>query len=104
MAEKNKNKKENVQQKKSSPVAWVVAAVIAVVAVLAISGNLPFFEGGKETGKSFNLPGKETRNVLDPAMFKGQTRMAYAVAQKYPRAQKCWPTKFLSRPANSRAM
>ena len=84
MGKSNKSKKGSVQEKKSSPVAWVVAAVIAVAAVLAISGNLPFLEGGNETGKSFNLPGKETRTVLDPAMFTGQTRMAYAAAQKYP--------------------
>jgi hypothetical protein len=85
---KNKQKNKNAPGSKgSSPVPWIAAAVIsvvAVVAVLAISGNMPFSTEEKETGKSFNLPGKETRTVLDPAMFSGQTRMAYAAAQKYP--------------------
>ncbi len=81
MGNKGKNKEP---EKKNSPVPWIVAAVVVVIAALAISGNLPFGEGEKETGKSFNLTGKETRPVLDPAMFTGQTRMAYAAAQKYP--------------------
>ncbi len=82
-----KNKQKNTktpEAKSSSPVPWIIAAVIAVVAVFAITGNLPFTGTEKETGKSFNLSGKETREVLDPAMFSGQTRMAYAVAKKYP--------------------
>lgn len=74
---------KNHENKKGGQVLWIVAAVAVVIAVLAISGNLPFVESG-DTGKSFNLPGKESRPVLDPAMFTGQTRMAYAAAQKYP--------------------
>ena len=70
--------------KKSSPIPWIVAAVVVVISGLAISGNLPFGSAEKETGKSFNLTAKETRPVLDPAMFSGQVRMAYAAAQKYP--------------------
>ena len=82
-----KKKQTNTPEtKSSSPVPWIVAVVVSVVAViaaLAISGNLPFSAEEKETGKSFNLPGKETRPVLDPAQFTGQTRMAYAAAEKY---------------------
>jgi len=78
-----KNKKLP-EQKKSSAVPWIMAAAIAVVAVLAISGNLPFMQTETEAGKSFNLPGTETRTVLDPSQFSGQTRMAYAAAEKYP--------------------
>lgn len=81
MGKKAKNRKP---EKKNSPVPWIIAAVVVVIAVLAISGNLPFIEGEKETGKSFNLTGKETRPVLDPAQFTGRTRMAYAAAKKYP--------------------
>lgn len=84
MGKKNKSKKGKTLEKKSSLIPWIIAAVVVVIAGLAISGNLPFIEGGKETGKSFNLTGKETRPVLDPAMFKGQTRLAYAAAKKYP--------------------
>lgn len=85
MAKKKNKAKAGAPEKKSSNLVFgIVAAVAVVIAVLAISGNLPFTSGEKETGKSFNLPGKETRPVLDPAMFTGQTRAAYAAAMKYP--------------------
>ncbi len=64
--------------KKSSPVPWIIAILVVVVAALAISCSTE-----KETGKSFNLTGKETRALMDPASFTGQTRMAYAAAHKY---------------------
>ena len=79
-----KSKKGKEPEKKRSTIAWLAAAVVVAIAALAISGNVPFLETRKETGKSFNLPGKETRPVLDPSMFTGQTRLAYAAAQKYP--------------------
>ena len=83
MGKKGKGKKNKEPEKKSNPVPWIIAAVVVVVAALAISGNLPFTGAEEETGKSFNLTAKETRPVLDPAMFTGQTRMAYAAAHKY---------------------
>lgn len=79
-----KGKKSKAPEKKNSPVPWIIAAVVVVIAALAVSGNLPFGDSAKETGKSFNLSGKETRPVLDPAMFSGQTRLAYTAAKKYP--------------------
>lgn len=80
-----KQKKKKVsEKKKQNPVIWVVAGVIVIIAVLAATGNLPFKGIEKETGRSFNLTGKETRPVLDPAMFTGQIRLAYAAAKKYP--------------------
>jgi flagellar basal body-associated protein FliL len=84
MEKKGKDKKGKDTKKKSSPVPWIVAAVVMIIAALAISGNLPFVGGEKETGKSFNLTGKETRPVLNPSMFTGQTRLAYAAAKRYP--------------------
>lgn len=84
MAKKKQKKAQPPEKKSSNTIFIIIAAVAVVVAVLAISGNLPFTAGEKETGKSFNLPGKETRPVLDPAMFSGQTRAAYAAAMKYP--------------------
>jgi flagellar basal body-associated protein FliL len=72
------------EKKKQSPVIWVIVGAIVVVAVLAVSGNLPFTGASKDTGKSFNLTSKETRPLLNPAQFTGQVRMAYAAAEKYP--------------------
>ncbi len=85
MGKKGRNKKNKMPEKKGSPVPWIAAAVVlAVIAALAISGKLPFTGSENKTGKSFNLPGKETRPVLDPAMFSGRVRAAYAAAEKYP--------------------
>ncbi len=84
MGKKDQNKKGGSPDKKSGTLLWIAAAVAVIIAVLAISGNIPFKGNSGDTGKSFNLPGKETRPVLDPALFTGQTRFAYAAAQKYP--------------------
>ncbi len=84
MGKKGKAIKGSGTQKKSSPVLWTVAAAAVIIAALAISGNIPFSGSEKETGKSFNLPGKETKTVLDPSMFTGQTRLAYAAARRIP--------------------
>ncbi len=84
MGKKNSDNKGNGSGKKGGPVPWIVAAVVVIIAALAISGNLPFLGSGAEAGKSFNLPGKETRPVLDSSMFTGQTRLAYATAARIP--------------------
>ena len=85
MGNKKKEKTPEVKKKGSSSTIIIVAAVaVVVIAALALSGNLPFLSSENETGKSFNLTGKETRPLLDPAMFTGQVRMAYAAAKKYP--------------------
>ena len=64
--------------KNRKSVLWVLFAVLVTVAILAVAGCQ------RDTGKSFQLTSKETRPVLDPAMFSGQTRAAYAAAKKYP--------------------
>ncbi len=84
MGNKNKQKNPEIQKKGSSTAIIIGAVAVIVIAALAFSGNLPFLGGSKDTGKSFNLTGKETKPVLDPAMFTGQTRLAYAAAKKYP--------------------
>jgi hypothetical protein len=80
---KSKNKKTKELEKKKSPVPWVAAVIIIIIAGLAISGNLPFL-GDEVKGESFNLTERETKPVLDPAMFSGQVRSAYAAAKQYP--------------------
>jgi hypothetical protein len=62
---------------------WVIAVLAVITAALALTKNLQFMNI-EEKGKSFHLSGKETRPVLDPAMFTGKARAAYAAAQKYP--------------------
>ena len=81
---KGKGKKNKVPEKKSNPVFWIAALAVIIIAALAISGNLPFTGNEKDTGKSFQLTEKETNPVLDPSMFEGQIRLAYATAKKYP--------------------
>jgi hypothetical protein len=84
MGKKKKQKADLPEKKSTNTVLWVIAAVAVVIAVLVVSGKLTFTGDEKETGKSFNLTGKETRPVLDPSMFTGQVRAAYAAAKKYP--------------------
>lgn len=110
MAKKDKHEKPEISEKKNKKsIFWIAGAVVAVIAILAISGNLPFIGTEKETEKSFNLTGKETRPVLDPlsgsgnkkgksfyvqggetrpvlepSLFTGQVYAAYAAAREYP--------------------
>jgi len=65
-------------RKNGRPRVWIIFAVFAVVASLSLLACQ------NDSGKSFQLKAKETRPVLDPAMFTGQTRAAYAAAKKYP--------------------
>ena len=67
---------------------WIIAAVIIAALIIApvmmaIYDNLPFTNSEKK-GKSFYVKGGETRQVLDPSLFKGQVRQAYAIAKEYP--------------------
>ncbi len=78
MGKKSKGHKNGEPGKINNSVPWIIVILVVVVAAFAISCSTE-----KETGKSFNLTGKETRPLLDPAMFTGQTRMAYAAAHKY---------------------
>lgn len=78
MGKNSKGQKNGGPRKKSSPVPWMIVILVVVVAAFAVSCSTE-----NETGKSFNLKAKETRPLLDPAMFTGQTRMAYAAAAKY---------------------
>lgn len=84
MSKKKKARKSDTSKKNNvNAVLWIAGAVALIIAVLAVSGNLPFLKGA-ETGKSFSVKGGETRAVLDASMFTGQTRAAYEAARKYP--------------------
>ncbi len=109
MGKKDKQKKKlKVSEKKGKkPILWIAGTISVGVVVLLISGNF-FFRGqgdkkselfqlterspvqdssndsGIKKGKSFYVKGGETRPVLDPSLFTGMAREAYATAQKYP--------------------
>lgn len=109
MEKKAKQKKKlKVSEKKGKkPILWIVGTISVVIVVLLISGN--FFSRGQgdkksesfqlterspvpdssnnsgiKKGKSSYVQGGETRPVLDPSLFTGMVREAYATAQKYP--------------------
>ncbi len=83
MAKKQKRKKAG---RKKPPLIWFVGAVVLVVLVAVISGNIPLVnsEGKGKKTRSFLVKGGETRPVLDPANFTGMARAAYAAAKSYP--------------------
>ncbi len=64
--------------KKRRTLLFVIMAMVVAAVALTVTGC------SKNSGKSFQLTEKETRPVLDPAMFSGQVRAAYAVAKRYP--------------------
>ncbi len=80
--DQNKKRKSNHNKRKKT-VFWIVGAIAAVIVVLVISGNLSFNSAEAKKGKSFYVKGGETRPVLDPSLFYGMTRSAYAAAEKY---------------------
>ncbi len=81
MAKKDKKSSEN---KGKSPLIWIVAGIAIVTVILAFSGRIPL--GKEEKSRSFLITEKETRPVLDPSLFTGMTRAAYAAAKQYPDA------------------
>lgn len=95
MSKKRRYKKAEVPGENSKKtILWIIGAVVITVVVIFIVFGNTFFSGmdravdtsGTEAkkGKSFYVKGGETRHVLEPAMFTGMTRAAYASAKKYP--------------------
>ncbi len=80
-SDSKKNAKVSTKSKK--PILWIVGAIAAVILILGVSGNLPFSSTEGTKGKSFYVQGGETRPVLDPSLFTGMARSAYAAAKKY---------------------
>jgi len=62
----------------------VGVVVAAAVVFVVLSGRMPFVDRESKKGKSFTVQGGETRPVLDPFLFTGLARRAYAAAEKYP--------------------
>ncbi len=76
-----KKKRRQDDKKKVKSWLWIViAVVIAAAGIVAFSMD----RGVEAKGKSFYVKGGETRPVLDPSLFTGMTRAAYAAAKKYP--------------------
>lgn len=85
MAKRGRKRKQKVSDKKSKPpVLWIVFALSVLILALAVSGKIPFTNSQKKDGKSFFVKGGETRPVMDPSMFTGLTRAAYAAARENP--------------------
>lgn len=75
-----KRKANTINNRGKGPVPYIFMLVFVVIALMTVGCSEP------EKGKSFHLKGKETRPVLDPAMFSGMTRLAYEAAKQYPDA------------------
>ncbi len=86
MAKKNRLKSKDSTKKKKNLIIWIIGAVSAAVLILLISGNIPFSNSDTKKGKSFLVTGGESRPVLEPSLFTGMTRSAYAAAQNHPEA------------------
>jgi flagellar basal body-associated protein FliL len=84
MAKKDKQKQTKSSQKKKNPLIWIIGAVAVVVIIMAVTDTIPL--GGSKAGKtkSFTVQGGETRPTLEPSIFSGMTRAAYASAKAYP--------------------
>lgn len=82
MAKKERQKKS----KSKKQMLWIAGVVLLIILIAVVSGKIPFSSTGEEKGKSFSITEKETRPVLDPSLFTGMTRAAYAAAKEYPDA------------------
>ncbi len=80
----SRNKGKGVEKKKrKNSLFWIAGVIAAAVLIMIISGNIPFSSTEGKKGKSFYVQGGETRPVLDPSLFMGMARSAYAAAKKY---------------------
>jgi len=70
---------------KSKALFWGIGGILAGVTVfLVFFYLLPAIHFDHKKGKSFSVFGGENRPVLDPLLFSGMARSAYAAAKKYP--------------------
>ena len=91
----DKKKANTSKNKGKDSVPYIIMLVFVVIAFMAVACS------EQEKGKSFQLKGKETRPVLDPAMFTGMTRLAYEAAKQYPEVLRSSVTAIVTnRPSN----
>jgi hypothetical protein len=75
---------EKTKKRRTYPFLWVGGIILVAIIFFALWGHVPFIGTGNKKGKSFSVRGGETRPVLDPLLFTGLAREAYAAAKKYP--------------------
>jgi hypothetical protein len=76
---------EKTKKRRTYPFLLVGGMIILVAIIFfALRGHIPLIGPGGKKGKSFSVQGGETRPVLDPSLFTGMARAAYAAAKKYP--------------------
>ncbi len=84
-SERSRKKPDERKQKwRKTPLYWIGGIIAVAVIFLVMSGRVPFTERESKKGRSFYVQGGETRPLLDPSLFRGRTREAYAAAKKYP--------------------
>jgi hypothetical protein len=72
------------KKRRTNRYLWIGGVILAAIILFVLSGHMPFIGMGGRKGKSFSVQGGETRPVLDPSLFTGKAREAYAAAKKYP--------------------
>jgi hypothetical protein len=73
------------KRRRINPLLWIGGVILAhAIIFFVLWDHIPFIGTGSTKGKSFSVQGGETRPVLDPSLFSGMARTAYAAAKKYP--------------------
>ncbi len=86
MGKKKSKTKQKLPEKKNKNnlILWVSgAAVIAVLAFILLHEGEKI-KADQEKGRSFYVQGGETRPTLDPSLFTGRVKAAYAAAKEVP--------------------
>jgi hypothetical protein len=75
---------EKTKKRGTYPFLLIGGIILVAIILFALRGYIPFIGTGSKKGKSFSVQGGETRPVLDPLLFTGLAREAYAAAKKHP--------------------
>jgi hypothetical protein len=79
-----KRSMEKTKKRRTYPFLLVGGIILVAIIFFVLWEHVPFIGTGGKKGKSFSVRGGETRPVLDPMLFTGLAREAYAAAKKYP--------------------